>query len=348
MISQAQTFWSAVLQRDNSWDGKFFYAVKSTGVYCRPSCPSRRPAALQNVEFFRSADEAAASGFRACLRCQPNQQAHAVIQEICRFLEQNSGRNPPLAELSERFGLSPAHLQRTFKSVTGISPRKYLDACRLQSFREQLQHCEDVTRAIYDAGFGSSSRVYERTAEFGMTPGMYRRGGAGMRIRYGVTESPIGTMLVGATERGVCSISFGDSEEELESLLRAEFAQAEIARDDEALGKWVRTLVQHLEGETPDARLPLDIRATAFQRKVWDFLQTIPYGSTMSYSQIAADIGHPKATRAVASACARNAVAIAIPCHRVVREDGVLGGYRWGLHRKRVLLDNEKRHAENK
>jgi len=169
-----------------------------------------------------------------------------------------------------------------------------------------------------------------------------------MQIRYGVAKSPIGTMLVGATERGVCSISFGDTEQELETLLRAEFAQAEITRDDESLSAWLGTLVHHLEGETPDARLPLDIRATAFQRKVWDFLQTIPYGETMSYSQIAARIGHPKATRAVASACARNVVAIAIPCHRVVRDDGGLGGYRWGLHRKRVLLDNEKRHAESK
>jgi AraC family transcriptional regulator of adaptative response/methylated-DNA-[protein]-cysteine methyltransferase len=314
-------------------------------VYCRPSCPSRRPASVDNVQFYKSPDEASAAGFRACLRCQPQRESLQAVKQICRYLEANSDRNVPLAELSSQFRLSPAHLQKTFKAVTGISPRKYVDACRLERFRDQLQRCGDVTRAIYDAGFGSSSRVYERTGEFGMTPGIYRRGGAGMHIRYGIAASPLGIMLVGATEKGVCSISFGETEEELESLLRAEFSQAEIVRDEAALADWLQTLVRHLEGETPDARLPLDIRATAFQKKVWDFLQTIPYGETMSYSQIAAQIGNPKATRAVASACARNAVAIAIPCHRVIKDDGGLGGYRWGLHRKRVLLDNEKRHA---
>ena len=336
------SYWDAVAAHDPSMDGVFYYAVLSTGVYCRPSCPSKRPR-RENVVFFRAREAAESAGFRPCRRCKPDAVPDSdsgvkLVQRICRYLDGHSDEPVTLEKLSRAFGVSPFYLQRTFKARTGITPRAYAESRRLDSFKAGLREGHSVTRSLYDAGYGSSSRLYERaSSQLGMTPARYRKQGAGVRIEYTIAGTAIGQMLLGATERGVCAIRFGDAADELERDLRSEFARAEIARADRKLSAHVRTLRGILSGDA-NARLPLDIQATAFQRRVWEELQTIPRGATKSYSKIAADIGNPKAARAVARACATNPVAIAIPCHRVVREDGAAGGYRWGLERKKKLL----------
>jgi AraC family transcriptional regulator of adaptative response/methylated-DNA-[protein]-cysteine methyltransferase len=335
-------YWDAVAARDRSMDGVFYYAVLSTGVYCRPSCPSKRPR-RENVIFFRAREAAEHAGFRPCKRCKPESTAASdpngqLVEKICRYIDTHPDEPVTLDALSRALGMSPFYLQRTFKARTGITPRAYSASRRLDSLKAGLREGHSVTRSLYDAGYGSSSRLYERaSAQLGMTPSRYRKQGSGVTIHYAIAATPIGQMLLAATERGVCAVQFGDSPAALERELRAEYPKAEITRSDRKLGEQVKVLRQIIRGESVTP-LPLDIQATAFQRRVWEELQTIPRGATKSYGKIAADIGHPKAARAVARACATNPVAVAIPCHRVVREDGAMGGYRWGVDRKKRLL----------
>ncbi len=344
-------YWDAVAARDRAMDGVFFYAVTSTGIYCRPSCPSKRPR-RENVVFFRVREAAESAGFRPCQRCQPERtdQRHPnarLVENVCRYIDNHPDQPVTLEALGRALGLSPFYLQRTFKAITGITPRAYADSRRLRSLKAGLREGHSVTRSLYDAGYGSSSRLYERaSSQLGMTPSRYRKQGAGVTIHYTVATTRIGTMLLAATEHGICSIRFGDAAGALERELHSEYPQAEIVRSDRTLGEQVKALRAIIEGKSA-APLPLDIQATAFQRRVWQELQAIPRGTTKSYSKIAADIGHPKAARAVARACATNPVAVAIPCHRVVREDGTMGGYRWGVERKKRLLALETKAAEN-
>ncbi len=341
-----EEFWSAVVARDANRDGEFVFAVSSTGVYCRPSCAARRPR-RGNVRFFFTPEQAERAGYRACLRCRPKafsgNTESATVKAICRFIEQHLDEPLTLDRLGKEFRQSPFHLQRRFKAAVGITPRAYADSCRLRMLKRNLQAGDSVTRAMYDAGYGSSSRLYERTAsQLGMTPDKYRRGAIAATIRYTCAESPLGRMLIAATERGICSIQFAESDGELLEGLKREFPFAVRKEDEGGLRLWVEALLRHMRGKDLDSSLPLDIRATAFQRRVWTYLQSIPFGNTRSYSQVAKAIGKPNACRAVARACATNPVAVAIPCHRVVREDGSLGGYRWGIERKKALLEMER------
>ncbi len=342
-------YWDALASRDRRMDGVFLYAVRTTGVYCRPSCPSRRPLP-ENVVFFRTQEEARRAGFRACKRCKPDLLAESnpnrdLVEKVCRYIEANPDGPPTLETLGRAIGLSPFHLQRTFKAATGITPRAYADSRRLQALKNGLRGGHSVTRSMYDAGYGSSSRLYEgATSKLGMTPARYGKQGSGVNIQFAIAKTPIGQMLLAATPNGVCSVQFGESASQLENELHREYPRADIARADKALAPWIRAVQGRIRGEHANA-LPLDIQATAFQRLVWEQLQAIPYGDTASYREVAKRIGRPKAARAVARACASNPVAIAIPCHRVVRENGDAGGYRWGMRRKQDLLAIEKRRA---
>ena len=340
--------WEAVAAKDPRFDGRFVFAVSSTKIYCRPSCPSRRPH-RENVTFFDFPDAAEQAGFRACLRCEPR-RAQVVdsrvelVQRVCRFLDASQTETVKLADLAADAGVSTFHLQRTFKRIMGISPRQYLTARRFGNFKTLVREGEPVTQALYDSGFNSSSRLYERAPEeLGMTPATYSRGGRGTNISYTTVASPLGQLLVAMTERGVCAVRMADSDAELEKDLRAEFPAATIRRDDAALRAPVKKILNHLTSKEPQLDLPLDIRATAFQRQVWEQLRAIPYGSTVSYGEVAKALGKPGAVRAVGRACATNPVALVIPCHRVVREDQSLGGYRWGLERKQKLIDRERK-----
>lgn len=338
--------WNAVLARDAAADGAFVYAVRSTHIYCRPSCPSRRPR-RENVVFFPRPDAAEAAGYRACRRCRPGDGAPNdldVVERLCREMERDAESPVDLAELSARAGLPPHRLQRAFKRVTGITPRQYQEACRMRSLRTRLRGGDGITRALFDSGLSSTSRLYERAPQqLGMTPGAYRKGAPGLQVAFAIVNSPLGRLLVAATARGICAVSLGSDDAELERALAHEFPSASRARDDKALAPWVGVILKHLRGEEPHLELPLDVRATAFQRRVWQALQEIPYGSTRTYTAIAKAIGKPTAVRAVARACATNPASLVIPCHRVIREDGGLGGYRWGLERKRRLLEQESR-----
>jgi len=345
MPPRNEKLWQAVQSRDATQDGKFVYAVRSTSVYCRPSCSSRRPR-RENVEFYPTPMAAEEAGFRACLRCRPRLQGTrpqvAAVRRMCRFIEQHLEETLTLAKLAKTFGQSPFHLQRTFKAVLKITPREYADSCRVNSFKRNLSEGQSVTRAMYEAGYGSSSRLYERASkQLGMTPDKYRRGAIAVPIRFTSVASRLGRMLVAATEKGICAVRFGNSDAELEQGLRREYPFAARRREDDSLKTWTEQLLLQLDGHGLDRSLPLDIQATAFQRKVWSHLQQIPRGETESYREVAREIGKPTAARAVARACATNPVAVAIPCHRVIREDGSLGGYRWGLKRKQALLAME-------
>jgi AraC family transcriptional regulator, regulatory protein of adaptative response / methylated-DNA-[protein]-cysteine methyltransferase len=343
------TYWQAILNHDSSFDGQFYYGVLTTGVFCRPSCPGRRPL-RRNVRFFESPQQAESSGLRACLRCRPQAISGldpnaARVSQLCRFIERSLEQQdtaPSLQQLSREVNLSPFHLQRSFKAITGVTPRQYADACRLKMLKSQLQTGHSVTRSMVDAGYGSASRLYERSDMLlGMTPGQYRRGGMGVHIRYISADTRFGPLLVASSERGVCSILFGA---EGEKLLEAEFPHALLERsDEEPLSGWAKSVAAYLDGAKPMLDLPLDIQATAFQRIVWEYLRKIPRGTTQSYSEVARGIGKPAAARAVARACASNRIAIAIPCHRVVREGGEPGGYRWGKERKQAILAAESR-----
>jgi AraC family transcriptional regulator, regulatory protein of adaptative response / methylated-DNA-[protein]-cysteine methyltransferase len=346
-LSSEDQRWNAVLARDSARDGEFVFAVSSTGVYCRPSCAARRPR-RENVAFFSHPEQAEKAGFRACLRCRPrsvsgNPQSDWT-KEVCRYIEQHLDEPLTLERLGKVFRQSSFHLQRRFKAALGITPREYGDSCRLRLLKRNLQAGDNVTRAMYDAGYGSSSRLYEKTAsQLGMTPDKYRRGAIAATVRYAIADSPLGRMLVAATDKGVCAIQFARSDGELIEGLKREFPFAVRKPDQSGLQAWVETLLSTMTGHEPNAALPLDIRATAFQRRVWTYLQSIPFGTTRSYGQVAKAIGQPSASRAVARACATNPVAVAIPCHRVVREDGSISGYRWGVERKKALLEMEQR-----
>ena len=346
MTTTTERRWQAVVDRDSLLDGAFVFGVSSTGVFCRPSCPAKRPR-RENVRFFNDPTAAEQAGYRACLRCRPkamdgNPQS-ALVRAVSRYIEQHIEDRLTLSVLAREFRRSPFHLQRTFKSALGISPKAYIDACRLRQVKQNLQAGHSVTTSLYAAGYGSSSRLYERTAtQLGMTPEKYRRGAVAAVVRFTIANSPLGRMLIAATDKGICAIQFADSDAELQQGLMREFPFAVRRRDDSALAEWKTSLAQLMQGEDVLGSLPLDIRATAFQRRVWEYLQKIPRGETRSYSAVAKKIGMPKATRAVARACATNPVAVAIPCHRVVREDGELGGYRWGIDRKEQLLAMEK------
>ncbi|MFL5800230.1 MAG: bifunctional DNA-binding transcriptional regulator/O6-methylguanine-DNA methyltransferase Ada [Roseiflexaceae bacterium] len=351
-----ESYWQAVQTRDAGADGLFIYAVRSTGIYCRPTCPSRRPRRDQ-VVFFGLPEAAEQAGFRPCRRCRPREaSAHEpqveLIQHACQYIDERADSAPTLEEIGQAVGLSPYHLQRTFKRIMGITPRQYAEACRMGRLKERLKEGDDVTTALYEAGYGSSSRLYEQApGRLGMTPATYRRGGLGARISYTIADSPLGRLLVAATERGICFVSLGDDDTTLDAALRGEYPAAEIARaevDSSAdagpgLHAWVGAILGHLRGQQPHLDLPVDVRATAFQLRVWETLRAIPYGSTRSYGAVAESLGQPGAARAVARACATNPVAIVVPCHRVVGEDGGLRGYRWGAERKRALLDREQR-----
>lgn len=338
--------WRAVLARDAGADGRFVYAVRSTGIFCRPSCASRRPL-RRNVEFFATAAAAAARGYRACKRCHPDElRSDPWVEKVrrsCVYLANVEGR-ASLATLAKRIGGSPYHFQRNFKRLVGVTPRQFADACRLDRMKARLRRGVDVTSALFDAGYGSSSRFYERAASrLGMAPSSYRKGGAGMSIHYTVVSSPLGSLLVAATERGVCAVSMGRDRHELERALAREYPRASLARDARTLTPWVEAILDHLKGRTPRLDLPLDVRATAFQWQVWTALGAIPRGETRTYADVAASIGRAGAARAVARACASNPVALAVPCHRVVPAHGGTGGYRWGAARKQALLEAEAR-----
>jgi len=339
--------WRAMQTRDARFNGTFLYGVRSTGIYCKPACPSRRPRREQ-VIFFPVREAAEAAGFRACRRCRPEEAAASLdpqvemVRRACRAIETHREGTLSLTALSATLSVSPYHLQRTFKRLTGVSPHQYAAACRVSGFKARIKEGAAVTDAMYDAGYNSSSRLYEKAdADFGMTPAVYARGGAGMQITYAVGGCVLGRLLVAATTRGLCAVRLGDSDAELEDMLSTEFSAADIRRDDVALGEWIELILGHLAGQQISLDLPLDVQATAFQRRVWEELRRIPYGSTRSYGDIARSIGQPTAVRAVARACAANSVALVTPCHRVIRENGDLGGYRWGLERKRKLLEQE-------
>jgi len=341
--------WISVLERDRRADGQFVYAVSSTGIYCRPSCPSRKPA-RRSVEFFDRPAEAEKAGYRRCRRCKPEKPGAGPdidkIRQACAFIDAHLDERLTLDAIGKEVGLSAFHFQRSFKRVMGISPRQYRDARRMEQFKETLKGGSNVTEAIYEAGYGSSSRLYERSGgELGMTPVAYRNKGTGNRIDFTIAKSKLGLMLLAATERGVCMLGFGDDRTRLEQELRDQFGAADLVRNDERLSSYVAVVRDHLDGRILELDLPLDVKATAFQRKVWEQLRRIPYGQEVSYSELAARVGSPGSARAVARACATNPVAIAVPCHRVVRKGHELGGYRWGVERKHKLLSNEARRA---
>lgn len=338
--------WEAVLSRDRRCDGRFVYAVSSTRVYCRPSCPSRRPT-RNHVTFFDSVQRAEAAGYRACLRCRPQSPAGSEAEERVersqRFLDEHTDELITLRRLAAQVGLSPFHLQRAFTRMVGLSPKAYQGAKRMERFIAALKRGETVTNATYEAGFGSSSRLYARVNEdLGMTPSAFRSGGSGVTLRYTTVPTAVGRMLVAVTERGITAVSLGDTETSLVASLQHDYPKAILRRDRTGLKKYVRAILQCFNGYAFVDHLPLDVRATGFQRKVWQALQQIPRGQTRSYQEIARAIGQPTAARAVARACASNPVAVAIPCHRIVRRDGHLAGYRWGLQRKKRLLALER------
>jgi AraC family transcriptional regulator of adaptative response/methylated-DNA-[protein]-cysteine methyltransferase len=345
--------WAAVLTRDGRLDGTFYYGVLTTGVFCRPSCPSRRPKRA-NVRFYETPEAARGAGLRPCLRCRPlaapaEDPALDRIRRLCQYIEAHGGNTLTLADLSRRARMSPSHLQRRFKATVGVSPKQYLDSCRMSALKSALRHGgtpDGVTGAIFQAGYGSLSRVYERAGtRLGMTPMEYRAGGRGLQISYGVARTPLGLLIVAATDRGLCFVQFGERTSELARALRAEYPEASIApltNPPPAFQSWMAALNRHLSGEVVDLRLPVHVRATSFQLKVWTYLQSIPAGRVESYQDVATALGLPRGARAVARACATNEVALVIPCHRVIRATGDLAGYRWGLSRKRTLLDLER------
>ena len=346
--------WNAVLSRDASRDGSFVFAVRSTGIYCRPSCPARRPRREQ-VRFFQLPEAAEQAGFRACRRCHPRRARTAdpqieLVRHICHAIDEHDEEPLTLKTLSAETGVSANHLQRTFKDIMGITPRQYKENRRLTHFKANIKTGASVTDAMYAAGYGSSRGLYEKSsAQLGMTPATYGRGGRGMRIIYTIADCPLGRVLMAATARGVCSVALGDSDAELTAALFAEYPNASIDSKDTvispSLNLWLSKVLDQLNGHSVRVDLPLDIRATAFQWRVWEELRRIPLGQTRSYQEIAKAFGKPKAVRAVASACAANHIAVAIPCHRVVRNDGALSGYAWGVERKRALVAREATQA---
>ena len=347
------TAWNSVLTRDPAADESLFYGVTTTGIYCRPSCPSRRPK-RENIAFFSSTKSAERAGFRACQRCRPNRpkSPHLAVQRTREYIDEHAGdldERITLSVLSDHAGLSPYHLQRKFKQIVGLTPAQYIRARKSEKLKTELKRGETVSRASFGAGYGSSSRAYEDAAtHLGMTPAAYKRGGAGTRIEYVTARTSLGVLLVATTQRGVCAVTLGDTQAGVEDALANEYPAAERRRvaAEGDLESWVKSVLAIVEGEQSRIDVPLDVQGSAFQWKVWRELQKIPLGETRSYSQIATAIAAPRAVRAVASACANNRVALVIPCHRVIRQTGELGGYRWGLERKRRLLEKERAAGE--
>lgn len=338
--------WQAVLRKDRQADGKFCYSVRTTGVYCRPSCPSR-PALRKNVAFHASAAEAEAAGFRPCRRCDPAgpglaERHAAAVKKACAIIE-SAAEPPALDQIARAAGLSASHFHRIFKAATGVTPRAYAQARRTQRMREELPRGRTVTAAIYAAGFNSSGRFYAESAGMlGMTPTAFRRGGTGESLHFAVGQCSLGSILVAASDKGVCAIALGDDPAALVRDLQDAFPHAHLSGGNRVFEQWVARVIGLVEAPRLGLDLPLDIRGTAFQQRVWQALRQIPPGTTLSYTAVARRLGIPKAVRAVASACAANTIALAIPCHRVVRTDGTLSGYRWGVARKRALLERER------
>ncbi len=341
---ETEVFWKAVEANDARFDGAFYLGVKTTGIYCKPSCRARTPK-RENVAFFASWKAAEKYGLRACLRCKPK-NVDAIdpqvekIMRACELLESEDLYS--LDDLAAELDLSPYHLQRSFKEIIGVSPKKYAEAKRMDRFKNELRAGSDVTTAMYDSGFGSSSRLYEKASEnLGMTPSAYKKGGQGMRINFTITDCELGRILVARTIKGLCNVTFGDKDKTLEENLHKEFPNAEIVKDANVLTGFVDDILKHLSGKKKRLDLPLDIQATAFQMQVWELLRKIPYGETVTYSQIAEQLGDKKKVRAVAQACASNRIAVVIPCHRVIASNGKLSGYKWGIERKEKLLSDE-------
>lgn len=347
--------WQQVLERDASADGQFFYAVKSTRIVCRPSCPSRRPA-RRNVRFFPTLTAALEAGFRACRRCEPERTSPrpdpqaAVIARVAKYLQAHVDERVTTEKLAKATGVNRLTLLRAFRRVFGVSPAQYARTLRLNQFKKRIKEpTMRVTDAIYDSGFGSSSRLYENSgARLGMTPREMQRGASGVEIRYSTANTPLGRMLVAATDKGICLIAFGEDDDEVEAVLEERFPNAELVAEQDRTG-WLADAVAFVSSQTSEhplaATFPLDVRATAFQQRVWKALQEIPRGETRSYSELASQLGAPSSTRAVASACGANPVAVIVPCHRVIGKSGALTGYRWGVERKRRLLEAEKKTA---
>jgi len=343
--------WEKVMARDRAADGQFVYAVRTTGVYCRPSCGSRTPRP-ENVSFHATPAEAAAAGFRACKRCHPDREwamapDSALMRAMADYIDAHADETLSLERLADQAGMSAFHFQRRFKAIVGVSPREYQASARLKRFKSALRDGSDILDATFAAGYGSTSRIYEQVdGGLGMTPAAYRAGGAGEHIAYAIRPTALGLLIMAATPRGVCLVEFGDDEAALVARLRREFPNATLASATAeaapALDDWMAALADHLAAGAPRPDLPLDLRGTAFQIRVWRFLMSIKPGDVVSYTELADGIGAPRAVRAAASACARNRIAVLIPCHRALRGDGGLGGYRWGLERKRALLDAER------
>ncbi len=339
--------WTAVVRRDPSADGVFYYSVLTTAVYCRPSCQSRL-ARRENVAFHTTCEEAEKAGFRPCKRCRPNEpplaeRSATAVAKACRMIAE-AEKMPSLGALAAAAEMSRFHFHHVFKTVTGVTPKAYAAARRAQRVRDELPRRDTVTQAIYGAGFNSSGGFYAKSAEvLGMTPTKFRSGGDGESIRFAIGRCSLGSILVAATEMGICAIQFGDNPDALVRNLQDKFAKATLIGDDPGFARLVAKVIGFVEAPAQGLDLPLDVRGTAFQQRVWQALREIPAGSTRSYAEIAKKIGAPKATRAVARACSSNEIAVAIPCHRVVRTDGALSGYRWGVERKRALLDRETR-----
>lgn len=344
---ESDVLWQAVKSRDARFNGAFVFAVRTTGIFCKPSCTARA-AKRENVVFFDAVTAAKSAGFRACLRCKPESAKSVdpqveIVLKASELLDTNDEIS--MDAVADELGLSTSHFQRTFKEIMGLSPKKYAEAKKMERFKGELRSGSDVTTAMYEAGYGSSRGLYEKAASgLGMTPATYKKGGKGMKIDFVVTDCELGKLLVARTAKGVCSVTVGDSLPELEDGLRKEFPHAEVAKGSEGDGqlkKAVDAILDYMSGKNRRLVLPLDLQATAFQLQVWEFLQQIPYGKTRSYSEVADALGDKKKVRAVAQACARNRVAMVIPCHRVVASTGQLAGYRWGVERKKKLLENE-------
>jgi len=342
---ETEIYWKAVQNNDARFNGAFVYGVDSTRIYCKPSCSSKLPK-RENVQFFNSLETAEKQGFRACLRCKPqsetaNPQTEIVLRaaEILETEEQIS-----LEDLGAKLNVSAAHLQKVFKEIIGVSPKKFAEINRLERFKNEIKKGSDVTGAMYEAGFGSSSRLYENvSAKLGMTPKTYAKKGKNMMINYTITDCDLGKLLVARTAKGVCAVTFGDDEKALRENLSNEYKNAEITENNADLKDYVEAILANLSGENKTLDLPLDLQATAFQMRVWEALRKIPYGETVSYSDIAETLGNKNAVRAVATACASNRVALVIPCHRVVGKSGALSGYRWGVERKKAILKRESK-----
>ncbi len=338
--------WRAVLARDETRDGTFVFGVRSTGIYCKPSCPARHPQ-IEQVVLFRGPEQAEQSGFRACKRCNPKETRSPraeSVRRICVYIDNHLDEKLTLAVLSREAGLSPFHFQRIFKKIVRLSPRQYIESRRLERVKQSLRRGETVTNALYGAGFTSRGRLYEKSSrQLGVNPGTFRRGGEGLSIHYTIVDSPIGRLLLGATGNGICAVCIGASDKAVEASLREDYYAADLYRNDRQMKKWAVEFSQYFDGREFSRDLPIDIQATAFQWKVWKQIQAVPFGKTSSYSEIAATLGNPQAVRAVATACANNHVALLIPCHRIVGKRGDLRGYRWGVNRKQALLSLESR-----